>query len=369
LVERAAVRLDHAGDLGPQRFDLGDVDADAGAAVGRGPVDHLEDAPRPGDDHRQPRLVEFVCLARARRALARGRIEDFEIARDRVAAVARLDGARIGGVHPGEPAGGVARPYRRGQRLEQPPDRVDVAAQLLVVGGELGQLALRAGQVLDAQHRAPADGAALDREVAVLQRCEHLGEAPAFLAQRHDRALDRLRLVGLEPGPEGKHAARQRRADRDRDVAGDFRLIGAGRPHHDDLRLGMQQRVGAVALLAQRVDLGLSRRQRMPGAHTRAQQRDRGDHAEQDDAEAQHQRRRLVPVERRDCGEIVGDQWQPLLFGPCRIGQQRREGGHLESPARRMRVPAPSPDRLRHFRAPARQQSRPGHGPATSLDA
>ena len=203
--------------------------------------------------------IELVRRARARRVLARGRVEDFEIARDRVAAVARLDGARIGGVHPGEPSGRVARPHRRGQRLEQPPDRVDVAAQLLVVGGELGELALRAGQVLDAQHRAPADGAALDRDVAVLQRRQRLREALAVLAQRRDRALDRLRLVGLEPGAEGEHAARQRRADRDRDVAGDFRLVGAGRPHHDHLRLGMQQRVGAVALLAQRVDLGLSR--------------------------------------------------------------------------------------------------------------
>ena len=202
------MRLDHAGDLGAHRFDLGDVDADAGAAAGRRPVDHLEDAPRAGDDHRQARLEELVRVARAR--LARRRVEDLEAARDRIAAVARLDGARIGGVHPGEPSGRVARPHRRGQRFEQPPDRVDVAAQLLMIGGELGKLALRAGQVLDAQHRAPADGAALDRDVPMLQRRQRLRKALAVVAQRLDRALDRLRLVGLEPGSEGEHAARQR---------------------------------------------------------------------------------------------------------------------------------------------------------------
>ena len=101
--------------------------------------------------------------------VARRAVEDFQIARDRVGAVARLDGARIGGVHPGEPAGGVARPHRRGQRFEQPPHRVDVAAQLLVIGGKLGKLALGAGQILDAQHRAPADRAAFDRDMTMLQ--------------------------------------------------------------------------------------------------------------------------------------------------------------------------------------------------------
>ena len=197
-----------------------------------------EDAPRAGDDHRQPRLVEFAGRARARRAFARGRIENFEVARDRVGAVARLDSARIGRVDPGEPPGGVARPHRRGQRLEQPPDRVDVAAQLLVVGGELGELALGAGQVLDPQHRAPADGAALDRDVAVLQRRQHPAKSPCPPRAARRPRFDRLRFFGLEPGAECQHAARQRRADDDRDVADDFRLVAAGRPDHDDLRLG-----------------------------------------------------------------------------------------------------------------------------------
>ena len=67
---------------------------------------------------------------------------------------------------------------------------------------------------------------------------------------------ERMRLLGPQPGAEGEHAARQRRAQQDRNVAGDLGLVGARRPDHDHLRLGMQQRIGAVALFAQRVDLG-----------------------------------------------------------------------------------------------------------------
>ena len=71
LVERAAVRLGHARELGAHRLDFGHVDADAGAAARRRPVDHVEDAPRAGDDHRQARLVELAGGARACRVVAR----------------------------------------------------------------------------------------------------------------------------------------------------------------------------------------------------------------------------------------------------------------------------------------------------------
>ena len=136
------MRLGHAGELGAHRLALGHVDADAGAAARRRPVDHLQDAPRTGDDHRQARLVGRACRMRIERAVARRRIEDFEVARDRIRAVARLDGARIGGVDPGETPLAVARPDRRGERFEQLRDRVDVAAQLLMIGGKRGKLAL-----------------------------------------------------------------------------------------------------------------------------------------------------------------------------------------------------------------------------------
>ena len=144
LVERAPVRVGHALDLGADRLDLGDVDADAGAAARRRAVDHLEKAPRAGDDHRQARLEHVSGRAYAGHVLARGRVENFEVARHRVRAVACLHGTCVGGIHPGEPSARVARPYRRGQRLEEAPERIDVAAKLLMVGGERGKLALAA---------------------------------------------------------------------------------------------------------------------------------------------------------------------------------------------------------------------------------
>jgi hypothetical protein len=119
----------------------------------------------------------------------------------------------------------------------------------------------------------------------------------------------------------------------------------------------MQQRIGAVALLAQRVELGLPGRQQAGGARTGAQQRDRRDDAEQDDAEAQHQRCGVIAVECGEGREVVGHQRRSGLR-VCGIRQQgRHRNDGFESLTRRMRVFAPSPDRVRHFRAPARQPS------------
>ena len=153
---------------------------------GDGPVDHLEDAARAGDDHRQARLVGTRrSRAHASRPRARPNRGVPRLRVDRVGAVARLDGARIGGIDPGQPPGRIARPHRRGQRFEQLPDRIDVAAQLLMIGGKLGQLALGAGQVLDAQHRAAADGAAFDRDMAMLRGRQREREALALARAAH----------------------------------------------------------------------------------------------------------------------------------------------------------------------------------------
>ena len=199
-----------------------------------------------------------MCIERA---VTRRRIENFEVARDRIRAVARLDGARIGGVDPGETALAVARPDRSGKRFEQLRDRVDVAAQLLMTGGKRGELALRFGQVLDAQHRPPADRAAFGEHVTLLQGGERERKALALSAQRVDGVVHPERLFRAEPAPERKHAARQRRPQQDRYVPRDVGRVGAGGPDHDHLRFGEQQRTGTVALLAQLIDLGLARRQ------------------------------------------------------------------------------------------------------------
>jgi hypothetical protein len=229
-----------------------------------------------------------------------------------------------------------------------------------MVGGKCGKLALRPGEVLEAQHRAAADRAALRRDVTLLQGRERQREARAFAAQRLDRLLHLLRLVGLQPCAEGEHAARHGGARDRRRIAGDFRLVGARGPHHDQLRLGVQQRDRAVTLLAQVVDLALPGGERLVGAPARAQQRDRRHHAEQDDTERQRQRSQLTPVKRRERVEIIRERLQRMLVRPRDVRREdgRPDGGAhgLESLAPRMRLSAPCPDRVRHFRAPARHR-------------
>ena len=361
------MRLGHARELGAHRLDLGHIDADAGASAGRRPVDHLQDAPRARDDHRQARLVELAGLARRDDAFARARAENLKVARDRVRAVTRLDGARIGGVDPGEPPGRVARPHRRGQRFEQLPDRVDVTPQLLMLGGKFGELALGAGQVLDAQYRAAADGAAFDRDVALLQGRQRQRKGPALRAQRVDRDPPWHALVGREPGAEGEHAARQRRTQQQRHVAADIRLVAARRPHDDDLRFGEKQRIGAVALLAQLVDFRLLRGKLLRAARPRAQQRDRGHDREHDDAQRQGERGDLVALKPGNGVEIVGHRTQRGLGccqsgsrtrrPRCRLCRNRSRNGCVLF-AHRLRI-------MSGMSVPLRG-SDPGHGPANS---
>jgi hypothetical protein len=244
-----------------------------------------------------------------------------------------------------------------------------------MVGRERRELALGAGEVADAQHRASADGAPLGGDMTLLRRRERQRKGLALRTQRADRRLHRLRILRREPCAEGEHATRQRRAHDDRNVPADVRLIGARGPHHDHLRLGEQQRVRAVAFLAQFVDLGLLGGELLGGAPARAQERDGGRDREQDDAERERQRGDFVPFKRRDRIEIGSDgRKRRVRLGVRRHRQEHdeaeaRRAGCCESFAPRMRlVSAPFPDRVRHFRAPARQRSRPGHGTGISDD-
>ena len=124
-----------------------------------------------------------------------------------------------------------------------------------MAGVELGELALDAADVAQPQHGAAADHAAVGFDGVAGERHQRHGEAFAVGAQRIDRALHRLRLVGLEPGAERQHALRRRRVGHQRGVADDVRLVVGRGPGHQDLRLGAQQRVEAVALGAQRAEL------------------------------------------------------------------------------------------------------------------
>ena len=78
--------IDHAGELGAHGLRFGRVDADAGAAGLGAEVEHVEGAPRAGDDRRQP-ARRRSRWPRARASVARRAVEQLETARDGVGAL------------------------------------------------------------------------------------------------------------------------------------------------------------------------------------------------------------------------------------------------------------------------------------------
>ena len=167
-----------------------------------------------------------------------------------------VDRARIGGVDVGELAGLVARPDRRRQRLDQRAHGVGVVDLTLEAAGELGELALDAAHVLEAQDRAPADHLALGLDRAACERRQRHREFFAALAQRRrprsrSPARRRARARGRRPA---RGAAHRRSVTRLMSpmISGSSSAAGPG---HQDLRLRAQQRVDAVDLGAAGDDL------------------------------------------------------------------------------------------------------------------
>ena len=66
LIERAAVRIDHAGQRAAHGFGFRGVDADAGAAGVGAEIEHVEAAPVADNDGRQPARIGSACGARLR---------------------------------------------------------------------------------------------------------------------------------------------------------------------------------------------------------------------------------------------------------------------------------------------------------------
>ena len=350
-VERAAVGIDHAGERAAHRFRLGGVDAEPGAAGLGAELQHVETAPCAGDDGGQPAGIGAARAARLRDGLARGAVEQFQMPLDGVAGIARLDRARIGGIDEIEPPGPIPRPHRRRQPFDQRAQRGDLAQQCLVTGGEIQQLAFHAARVLEAQHGAAGDGAAVrfDRTAGIGR--ERHGERLAAAPQRFDGLLHRLRLGGIEPTAEGEHAARRGDAD-DVEVALDAGLIGGRRPIDDHLRLGLQQGVGAVEIGTQRrgfvVRLGFL----ADRARARPHQNDRGDDGEQQQTEDQNQRDDRVAVEavRSIEYERAPCKRRPLL-GAGRAGPEDGHGnadGREETASPWMSVMPHRPELVRH---------------------
>ena len=80
LVERAAMRLHHAHQLGAHFLDLGRIDADAGTAVARRQIERVEDAPLSGGDDANARRIGLAARARKCGLVARRALEQLKAA-------------------------------------------------------------------------------------------------------------------------------------------------------------------------------------------------------------------------------------------------------------------------------------------------
>ena len=146
-VEHAAVCDDQPRHAGAHALRLGAVDSDAGAAAAAWRIDDIEQTPLAGDDRRQPPAVTSAGSAGACHFLARAAVEQFGLARHGIGRVGRFDGARIGGVDEDQPAAVVARPNRRGQRIEQRAHGFDVGLKDVVTGREIDEFMLDAADI------------------------------------------------------------------------------------------------------------------------------------------------------------------------------------------------------------------------------
>ena len=333
-------------------FGFGRIHAQAGAAGLGAEIQHIETAPGAGDNRGETPGKSAGLRSRSRDALARGAIEKLQIPFDGVGRILRFDRARVGGIDEGQPTGRVARPDRRRQLLDQGAQRSHLVEQFLVPAGESQKLALDAARILEAEHGAPRNGAALRLDRAAGERGEGHRESLAAGAQSFDRLLHRGGALRIEPTAEGQHAIRRGSADQRR-IALDGRLVGCRRPVHHDLRLRQQQRIGAVEIAAQCGNL-VVRGGFQPHQPTAcAQQQDRRDHREQQKSGEQDDGRDLMTVyaARRALDELVQDKLRRLV-GPGRRRRHpkshQKSNGQRESVEPRTSVAPAAPDRVRH---------------------
>ena len=112
LIERTTMRVDHALHVGADILDFRRIDADGSAACRGRHLDHVEHPPFAGDHRGDAAAIGRAAFAHACGVVARGLVEQFEIALDRFGRIAGFDRAGIGGVDEIEPSLAVARPDR-----------------------------------------------------------------------------------------------------------------------------------------------------------------------------------------------------------------------------------------------------------------
>ena len=122
-----------------------------------------------------------------------------------------------------------------------------------------------------------------------------------MLAQGVDRMIHLQRRLRRQPGSEGKDALRRMvlglLRHQQRNVAGDFRTVVAGRPGNQDLRLGEQQRPEPVGLDLQFRDVGAQPRLALCRADAGAHQQDRRHHGKAEQRQRRGQHRDFLAIE------------------------------------------------------------------------
>ena len=217
--------------------------------------------------------------------------------------VRRLDRPGIARIDEDDPAGGIANPDRRRQRLDHAAQRIGLGAELLVAMREIGEVALDAAHVLQLEHGAAADRAAFGGEVAAGGGGERNREALAPPEQPVDMGLQMQRLLGPQPGSEGQQLVRREARSDERRIADDLRS-GVVVPAHHHLRLGEHE-------VVEPVDLAVECRNRRGGARPLcvqavmgAHQEHGAHHREEQHADEERERGDLVLVERLEGVEI-----------------------------------------------------------------
>ena len=151
------------------------------------------------------RRVAATPPVRAALEIGPGRgVEQLAAGSDGARRVRRLDRAGVARIDEDDPAGAVANPHRRRQRLDHGAQRVGFGPQLLVAMGEVGEVALDAADVLQLEHGAAADRAAFGGEVTAGGGGERDHEALAPPEQPVDVGFEVQRLLGPQPGREGQ---------------------------------------------------------------------------------------------------------------------------------------------------------------------
>jgi hypothetical protein len=107
------VRLCHPHQGGAQPRGFAGIDRDSGAAAGHFHRVHVVDPPFAFDHYRQSGIEFCIVVERAGKIVAVGRVEQFQVARDRIIDVVgfgRFGVSRIGEAQPAAGAPGPDRP-------------------------------------------------------------------------------------------------------------------------------------------------------------------------------------------------------------------------------------------------------------------